>query len=64
MTQLTLTNGVVMADDDQYYEVASEGDSIFFERQPGDIPISRDEFYTRANAMEEETVSLSLQPLE
>ena len=62
--ELTLTNGVVMAGDDQYYEVASEGDSIFFERQPGDIPISRDEFYTRANAMEEETVSLSLQPLE
>ena len=61
--ELTLMNGVVMAGDEQYYEVVSEGDSIFFERQPDDRPISREEYFTRADAMEEGTVPLSLQPL-
>ena len=61
---LTLTDGVVMAGEDQFYEVTSEGDSIFFERQPDDRPISREEYYARADAMEAETVPLTLQPIQ
>ena len=63
-TDLTMTEGVVMADEDHYYEITGETENIFDERLPGDTQITREEYFARTDVMEANEVLLQLQPLQ
>ena len=62
-TDLVMTSGIVNAGDDVYYEIVGETENIFDERLPGDTPITRKEYFARAEAMDATTIPLQLQPL-
>lgn len=62
-TDLVMTSGIVNAGDDVYYEIVGETENIFDERLPGDTPITREEYFARAEAMDAATIPLQLQPL-
>ena len=61
-TDLVMTSGIVNAGDDVYYEIVGETENIFDERLPGDTPITREEYFARAEAMDAATIPLQLQP--
>ena len=61
-TDLVMTSGIVNAGDDVYYEIVGETENIFDERLPGDTPITREEYFARAEAMDATTIPLQLQP--
>ena len=62
-TTIEMISGVVMAGEDQFFEIHTEGESIFYERQPDDIRISRDEYFSRWDEMEDGVVPIALTPL-
>ena len=62
-TEIEMTEGVVMAGEDQYFEIVGESENIFSDRLPGDSPITREEYFARTEKMEATAIALQLQPL-
>ena len=63
-TEIQMTYGLVMTGDNtEYYQVNGEAESIFTERLPDDIPITREEYFAKVEELETNTVPLQLLPL-
>ena len=63
-TEIRMTYGLVMTGDNtEYYEISDEAESIFFERLPEDIPITREEYFAKVDELETNAVPLQLVPL-
>ena len=60
--EIFLDYGVVM-NGENYYEIYQARENIFNDRLPDDHPISREEYFAKADALEAETTALDLTPL-